>query len=811
MLLDGTTLQEFAMSDLSSPLSVAATQAVKYVRQGFALVAIPQGSKSPIAVGWNEVANAIRTEGQAALLTGNLGLLHLYSSPKTVAFDIDDLAATKDFLNQRGIDLDLLLKAPNAVLIDSGRQNRGKLLYRLPDDAAITQTIQYADPNTKQMVFEFRCASKNGKSVQDVLPPSVHPDTGQQYKWAGAGDWCALPEMPDVLLQLWSELKSLAAPSTPHRQESEADSFHPAVPPQLVQELRSALNHLRADDRDTRVNTGMALKSLGDTGRGVWLDFVSSWPECDRAKAESKWQGFNPTEIDYRYVFSEAQKLGWINPARNFDRLAEEQGPPVLTTPQKLPPDLKPVLKLDLSWLPTSIAPAVQDISDRLQCPPDYLAAAMICTAGSIVGNRVGICPNELDDNWVAHPALWGGIVGPPGSKKTPAINEAFRPIQHLEKQAGQKFKTEYETYAPLKKQYDADVARVKRGKTSVGPFPTEPIAPKAERFLVNDATYEALSVVLQDNPQGVMAFADEMTSLLSSLDREGQQFARGFYLSGWGGTSSYYGDRMSRGSVRLHRYCLSLFGGFQPDVIIPYVKGTQRGSKKNDGFFQRFQVLVWPDQLANINLVKRKPDKVALDTFFQAVVGLKELDRHLLPAAILARNLLVLHFDDDAQRLFDEWHLYLETLLLSGKYDSARQGHLGKYRSLIPALALLFHLLDGHPGRVCLDCLRRAILFAKYLKSHADRIYSSASGHDFGTARRLAKRLIAGDLPDGFTASVIHTKNWSGLDSKEAIESALEVLTDYGWVVPIENKAGRAGRPTIKYRANAGIGEALL
>ena len=799
------------MSDHSSLLGATATQAVKYVREGFALVAIPQGSKAPIAAGWNEEVNAIRTLEQAALLTENLGLLHLYSSPKTVAFDIDDLAATKGFLNQRGIDLDLLLKAPDAVRIDSGRPNRAKLLYRLPFGASITATIKYRCPETRDVVFEFRCATKNGKSDQDVLPPSIHPETGEQYKWAGAGDWRALPEMPSVLLQLWVELKSPAAPSTPQRQESEADPFHPIVQPQLIRDLRSALNHLRADDRDTRINTGMALKSLGDTGRGVWLDFVSSWPECDRAKAESKWQGFNPTEIDYRYVLSEAQKLGWVNPARNFDRQDAEEQKPFRTIPQKLPPSLKTVPKLDLSWLPTSLTPAVQDISDRLQCPPDYLAAAMICSAGAIVGNRVGICPREFDDSWVEHPALWGGIVGSPGSKKSPAISEAFRPSRHLEEQAHQKFQAEYASYAPLKKQYEADVSRVKKGKTFGGPFPTEPIAPKAERFLVQDTTYEALSIVLKDNPQGVMALADEMTGLISSLDRENQQAARGFYLSGWGGKGSYFCDRVGREGVRLHRYCLSLFGGFQPDVIIPYVKGTQRGNAKNDGLFQRFQVLVWPDPIDRIQIVDRKPDRSALNRFFKAMVTLKDLDRRSLPAANSANNSLILHFDAKAQSTFNQWLQMLESLLMSDKYDSARQSHFAKYRGMVPALALLFHLLDGHGGQVCEDCLCRAVIFARYLKSHADRIYSSASGHDFGTARRLAKRLIAGDLPDGFTASVIHTKNWSGLDSTDAIAAALIVLVDYGWVTPLESKLGGAGRPTIKYRANVGIGEALL
>jgi predicted transcriptional regulator len=57
----------------------------------------------------------------------------------------------------------------------------------------------------------------------------------------------------------------------------------------------------------------------------------------------------------------------------------------------------------------------------------------------------------------------------------------------------------------------------------------------------------------------------------------------------------------------------------------------------------------------------------------------------------------------------------------------------------------------------------------------------------------------------------MIHTKNWSGLDSTDAIAAALVVLVDYGWVTPLESKFGGAGRPTIKYRANVGIGEALL
>jgi Protein of unknown function (DUF3987) len=46
-------------------------------------------------------------------------------------------------------------------------------------------------------------------------------------------------------------------------------------------------------------------------------------------------------------------------------------------------------------------------------------------------------------------------------------------------------------------------------------------LKPRAKRYLVNDTTYEALGVILADNPQGVLAFRDELVSLLKTLDRE--------------------------------------------------------------------------------------------------------------------------------------------------------------------------------------------------------------------------------------------------------------------------------------------------
>ena len=43
-----------------------------------------------------------------------------------------------------------------------------------------------------------------------------------------------------------------------------------------------------------------------------------------------------------------------------------------------------------------------------------------------------------------------------------------------------------------------------------------EPVEPPNKRFMVSDATYEALGSILAANPNGLLAFRDEIISLLS-------------------------------------------------------------------------------------------------------------------------------------------------------------------------------------------------------------------------------------------------------------------------------------------------------
>jgi hypothetical protein len=477
--------------------------------------------------------------------------------------------------------------------------------------------------------------------------------------------------------------------------------------------------------------------------------------------------------------------------------------------PQKLPPALRPVPALDENHLPDAIKDAVIDLADRLQCPPDYLAVAMLSAAGSVVGNTVGIFPYSNDESWEVYPALWGGIVGDPGSKKTPSLLHAHKPLQHLEELASQRYAQDMLIYEQAKAQFEQALKTWNSTKGS-GLKPPAPVEPKRERYVVHDSTYQALGVILADNPRGVLALADELSGLLQSLDTAGQEAARGFYLTGWSGTGGYSFDRVGRGSIRLDRYCLSVFGGFQPDRVKAYVHLSQRGSSKNDGLLQRFQLLVWPDPVGNFKLVDRVPKQQAITKYLQAVLNLPKLGQQsLLGTRQLANGSQLLHFSDNAQQAFNTWYVKNENMLANGHLDPARQSHFAKYRSLIPALALLFHLLDGHTGPVCEDCLNRAVAFAKYLKKHADRIYASISGHDHAAVRMLAERLLDAQLADGFTCRTLTLKGWAGLATKEQAQAAIDALVEYNWLIETEIRSG--GRPTVKYALNPNASSDLL
>ncbi len=285
-------------------MSLVSDWAHYYQQLGWPLVPIPGGRKGPNVEGWNKRERCWNNGAPWPEAYASMGLPHLYA--RTCAIDLDQLRQAAEWLKEsHGLDLETFLNAPEAVQILSGREGHGKLLYRLPAgiDPATLQTV--AKVIDGHHALQFRCATRDGVTVQDVLPPSIHPDTGRPYEWLG--DPAKLPEIPAELLAVWRALLDK------RRREAGLGD----VPVASLEQIEGALEVLDPDmDRDNWIRIGMALQSVG--GNALYSQFLE-WSRGGEKFAglqdvATVWRSFKPARgITLRTLFWMAREKGWTD------------------------------------------------------------------------------------------------------------------------------------------------------------------------------------------------------------------------------------------------------------------------------------------------------------------------------------------------------------------------------------------------------------------------------------------------------------------------------------------------------------------
>lgn len=471
--------------------------------------------------------------------------------------------------------------------------------------------------------------------------------------------------------------------------------------------------------------------------------------------------------------------------------------------------------------LPQGLADFVLDEADRMPCPPDYVASALMVVLGAVIGAKCGIKPKRRDD-WLVTPNLYGGVVGDPSAKKTPAVNTVMRLLDRLEAKEAEQLIDRERDYEIEMAAYDAHESAVKANmkKAATGAKPDqlkmsaamedlkdleEPEKPYARRFKSNDATVEKLGDILVHNQMGMLVFRDELIGLLSSWDKEGREGDRAFYLEGWNGTGSFSIDRISRGSLHIKCLCLSVFGGIQPDLLERYLSGIAN-SLDNDGRIQRFQVLVYPESV-EWEWRDRYPvqgAREAVRDLFDRLATFEPVEVGATPADDFVK-LPHFCFDDAAQELFIEWSTELHREHIAKEQNPLMQQHFGKFEKLFCAVALILHLVEGNTGPVKVDSAIRAAAWCEYLAGHARRVYGLVEVSKVNAAKMLGRRLSEGKLLAGFTARDVYKKGWAGISTNSEAENALGILEDHGWVNGYE-VFDQPGRPTVRYQINPQI-----
>lgn len=383
-----------------------------------------------------------------------------------------------------------------------------------------------------------------GEGGYVVAPPSIH-ESGHAYKWInskGLGD-LPLADLPSWILAERPEDK------------------------QPITEL------YRGCEKGGR-NNGLARLV------GSWLNDGLSYGAC--LKNADKWNEKNNPPLSFSEVEGTVSSIMRTHTRNNSSPTKIDWPEPI-----SLPDGLLPVQKLDEMMIPEPLRGWIADMAERMQVPPDFMTAAAIVAAASVIGRGCGIYPKRKDD-WLVVPNHWGAVVSPPSLLKSPAISAALGPLDRLIYDANEEYRQKMkdcefelsimaakkdslktELKKALKTNDKAQIERLRSEDKEVEP-------PRHTRFATQDGTTEKIGEILVDNPRGLLVKRDELIAFLKSLDKQGREGDRGFYLESWNGTGRFTVDRIGRGTLDVPALCVSIFGAITPGPLSPSLTFTR-------------------------------------------------------------------------------------------------------------------------------------------------------------------------------------------------------------------------------------------
>lgn len=493
--------------------------------------------------------------------------------------------------------------------------------------------------------------------------------------------------------------------------------------------------------------------------------------------------------------------------------------------PNEIETRTPPVQALTSELIPEPYRAWLDDVSHRMQTPPDFAAISAIVITGSAIGAGCGIYPKCHDNGFSVIPNLWGACIGRPSVVlKTPSMKEPMQILERLQAEYGEKHEKDkivvefdnLKNKATLENIKSQLAGKTKgKGKDNVID-PTDMVKLKADFlelkeneepeptrrfFKTNETSIQSMTVLQNQNERGLLVFRDELTGLLVKWDREDGADERAYFLEGWNGNGSYTDVKIGRGITDAKSICISLLGGIQLDKLKRYLYQAMRGN--NDGLMQRLQLAVWPDEPEGWQLIDTAPNRQQKDRVFGIMKALAELDFTEYGAVKGEYDERpYFHFDSDAQAIFNQWLTDLQTAKIKQEENPLMVEHLGKFRSLMPSLALIFHCIDIADGigsgQVNSKAALLAVEWCKYLETHARRIYAMAESPEHEAAVRLADRIKARCLPNQFTAKDVYRKCWHGLKDRQEVEAACNILIDGNWLRLIASPKPITGRPPL-------------
>lgn len=446
--------------------------------------------------------------------------------------------------------------------------------------------------------------------------------------------------------------------------------------------------------------------------------------------------------------------------------------------------------------LPPSIREYVAEAAVCVGCPPDMVAVPLMAYVAATIGRTRSI---QIKPRYVKRPVFWFGIVGAPGSGKSPAdglarsFAEALQAKAYFEWQsAHQDWRTEHELWKQRVKGNGSGKATMEGEAYHIDPEPDEPLL---EHYFTTDATIEALAPMLLSSA-GVAVAHDELVGWVKSMGAYNGTAGRdrAQMLSLWAERSLKV-DRKGRPPLYVEDPVAVIIGGVQPDVLADLA--GEAG--KRDGFVDRF-LWSWPEH-------RPVPWTEATVSPF-AAAAVETVFRRLRSTSGDTEPVTL---SDEAKAAWREWYdgnaraIESEQGLMAGVHAKADVQ--------LSRLALVLHVLahdDPNAVDVSAETLRAAIELVEYHIAHARAVAqrlgvasnTPRTGHGSTLRQRIVARLqehgdwmSASDLAKGLGGHIAAADRDAELDRLEAdglVQRRVKASGDLG------------GRPAVQWRAYA-------
>ena len=373
-----------------------------------------------------------------------------------------------------------------------------------------------------------------------------------------------------------------------------------------------------------------------------------------------------------------------------------------------------------LEVLPPAAANLVDEASGSIGCPPDFVAVAILATAGGTIGRSISL---RLKGNAFASPNLYVALIGPPSDGKSPALRVACSAIRRIDEilQANHG-----EAVERWKADQEANVCVGKKSKPSAPPHP--------QRIDIDDATMESLPSIMADNPRGLILIKDELSALMMGMNqyKGGKGSDKQFLLSAWSGTSIKI-DRVKHDAnipTRVPHPCLSIVGAMTPDLITSIADP----SGKDDGFVDRF-LFAYPDSRPIPDWTEQGVDDATLAGWSELVARLWQRPLNVKEGRSVPHVALM---SGSARDVWTEGYNRHCHEMNAVDFPGRLRGPWGKFREyagrIVLILACLDHAADPLADPTVLPSItprivRDAWRVIDYFKAHARRVHATLSG----------------------------------------------------------------------------------